>query len=551
MNKGPKLANLLRKSGVNMKNSVKNVKQKFSIKSSKNGQRSSLQGRDYYSPGFSVTGVNGQNLLSILINPTQLGIWRLGTEASIWSKYRFTKFSVSMQPGKGTAQDGSLIGFYDPDIQDSPFSDNTLPSTIANLQNANAHRRVRINNLNQARLVWSMPKIKEFPWYFCAPQGQGTLKRDATLIYQARFNLDIDVAPASPVSTGPIVIDWECEFSDPSTTTGSVAPPAQNNNNRISVFQEQTTNGANQILFPNGVSGLPLAPQHYYGHGDGPAYLWNNTTGSTTGNYLITLSASVTYYFFIHLFGTVLSAPTISLSTEGSQTTSWNVITGVSDAGSTTYNTFGYIDCTALTMPQNIQRVQITCSDTTLTHYSVTVFTDLDSYSQIKMTKEEKLDERLKCIEDEKYSPPINSKFPWVENKNYVDRKCTDDNCRKCILMKRKECPKGFILPEKEVVQKSLETVMKERQMRYLRLEEEEFKRKTAPKDFNYIGTGPPQRLKVRPSNPEFKTHDDEVIAKYKERLLAELNEGGSDDEDIRKMIKRVTGCDSDFEIIE
>jgi len=322
--------------------------------------------------------------------------------------------------------------FFDPDIQDVPNSDATSVSGVANLQNANAHKKAKINNLNQARLTWVMPKIKEFPWYFVNPRGSGDLARDATLIYQARFNLDVDVVPASSVNTGPIVIDWACEFSDPSTDAGTAAPPAPTSSSRISVFNWNASIAiANSILLLSNTS-----MSNYYGHGDGAVYLALLGQASLV-NYGMRLTNNLTYYCLVALQGVALGNTTISTFTTGPNTPTPSKIHETITSSTTSSQLFFEVDLTdsiRYSMPNNSIAIYLTTSSTSLSSYSVTWFTDPDPYTTIRLSKDQIFEERIKQLENKEYGPRDPSKYAIFKNPKYVDRCCNDKNCRKCIL---------------------------------------------------------------------------------------------------------------------
>lgn len=160
------------------------------------------------------TEVAGTAYLEFYINPFEFGGGRLAQFATLYEKYRFTKFKFRFNPSVPTSQKGAVILAYDRDI-----SDPTPPA------NANGVRQFLAMEGAQTAPVW-MPS--EILCKLEAPE-QGLFMNpviggDDRVSYQGQIYVAClePTALAAGTALGDLVVEYECEMFVPQLE----APPS-------------------------------------------------------------------------------------------------------------------------------------------------------------------------------------------------------------------------------------------------------------------------------------------------------------------------------------
>jgi len=335
--------------------------------------------------------------------------------ARIFSKYKLrTRFWL--KPGLSSLTGGSVVGYFDPDVNDNP-SYSGAANLTSNIQDAGSHYGARTFNNNDPSMSWEMPsnvKVGGLPQYY-----MGTVNRDPTLCYQARFVIEVAKAVASPptaVDYGLLMCDWEVDFWDPQSRLTD-APSAISGT--LSVFQASATLTGAVSFFP-----ITVDMNTYIAHGDGPVRML--TSPGYTG-YPLALMNNGTLYMIISQGGTSISAPSVTYYTVGGLTSVAQVVVrNVVNNGSTsslTYLAFDYSLASGSAQMSSNKYVGfiITSTSATVTSYSVSLFVDPGNYSpSINVDRDATYMER-KIAE----MTPRKIVAPWfvVDKEDYVLRK--------------------------------------------------------------------------------------------------------------------------------
>jgi hypothetical protein len=411
--------NQLARLGVQLRNEVKTVRSKFNMKMGSN--RVFLSGTDVvasllYMQG-SASHTPGTVLYSQLINPINMNAPRLSQMALFFARFKFTQCDYFFQPGLGSQQTGSVVGYYDPDILDAPnqSSVGVLPTdeSAENLQDAAAHRKRQFRSLNQASMHFKMPKPEREEYFV------NTVGRDPTLTNQFLFSIEVaNTNNGSAVNLGPLYCKWAVEMWDPQTSV----PPQISSNGGFACMQGSTAIGGTitgtAVMFPINSTGSPSA---YTIHNDGAPALESNGAQGTWCNFHFARNAC--YYIIVHQTGTGIAPPTFTYLRTGN----WLGLTPTlaliaSGTTSTTQDLLFYnldLSIDAGLAPHLDQRTRlelfVSGASTTVTAYSFSFFSDTSGYNTaiLSMLKHlSPIERRLYMLEhkdDKKKQRPFSS----------------------------------------------------------------------------------------------------------------------------------------------
>lgn len=160
-----------------------------------------IHGTDYLTT-LDVTKIGltaGTTIYSVVINPKTLGVNRLENFSQLFERYHM-KVRIKYNQATTTAISGSMIGFFDMDVDDE-----APPPTIEGVVQAFGHYK------NKSTSFW-----RNCDWEMPARASTDELWIDSgeeeRLVNQAIFYLMVEVPSDATMAPGTLSIDWECRL---------------------------------------------------------------------------------------------------------------------------------------------------------------------------------------------------------------------------------------------------------------------------------------------------------------------------------------------------
>jgi hypothetical protein len=171
------------------------------VKSMGGGDSINIHGTDYLTT-LDVTKIGltaGTTIYSVVINPKTLGVNRLENFSQLFERYHM-KVRIKYNQATTTAVSGSMIGFFDMDVDDD-----SPPPTIEGVVQAFGHYK------NKSTSFW-----KNCDWEMPTRASTDELWIDSgdeeRLVNQAIFYLMVEVPSDATMAPGTLSIDWECRL---------------------------------------------------------------------------------------------------------------------------------------------------------------------------------------------------------------------------------------------------------------------------------------------------------------------------------------------------
>lgn len=180
--------------------SVTNVGGRTYFRTKRDGRNLHISGKDYLTKVVLTSGAAVGTVQKVIpLNPKNFVSTKLSTYASMYERFRFTKFNIHWVVAQATSASGAELGFYEMDPDDAlpVSSDGLIRSGYAHFGHATALWKPTI---------WAMPpQTQKTQDYFVDPGDEPRLTT------QAIFNLVIEETP-SVNGSATLFIEYECSL---------------------------------------------------------------------------------------------------------------------------------------------------------------------------------------------------------------------------------------------------------------------------------------------------------------------------------------------------
>jgi hypothetical protein len=178
---------------------------KINGKMRKSTSNATFSGTDFISTvTWGVGNVEGDNLISKLINPYMVTGSRLAKLAPLWEMYRFTHVSFQYVNSIGTTSNGQLIHAITRDVDDPVSSGRSNIQMLSSIPNRKEFAPYRPSTCGT--------KLKNDKWYYTDDNGS-----DDRLVDQGRYQLAVSVpnTALNSTTTGKLYFSYKIEFRYP------------------------------------------------------------------------------------------------------------------------------------------------------------------------------------------------------------------------------------------------------------------------------------------------------------------------------------------------
>lgn len=155
----------------------------------------------------------GEVLFSQNLNPRTFENTNLGTEATLWDRYRLKEIQFTFCPAVGTSKDGAIVAAFDPDIQDE---NSYAQGEIVGLTRFCAHETAAQTSVFRPQ-TWRYVAPKDLPFLYTRITNAGGNPADTRPDYWTScgiFAILANNAFTSALALGTVWYDAVYEFSN-------------------------------------------------------------------------------------------------------------------------------------------------------------------------------------------------------------------------------------------------------------------------------------------------------------------------------------------------